>query len=89
MNTKLISEVKEKEQLVEQCDLILYNDDVNTFDFVIKTLMEICDHDHIQAVQCTYIIHNNGKCGIKRGSFQELRPTCEILLDKGLSAKIE
>lgn len=89
MKTKVAPKSDQKELLVEQCDLVLYNDDVNTFDFVIETLMEVCGHEYIQAVQSTHIIHNNGKCGVKRGPFNLLKPLCEALLDKGLSATIE
>lgn len=70
-------------------DLIVYNDDVNTFEHVIKCLIDICGHDAEQAEQCTLIIHYKGKCGVKRGEYEELRPMCEGLLDKGLSAVIE
>ena len=69
--------------------LIVWNDDVNTFEWVIETLMEICKHTYEQAEQCAYIIHFNGKCGVKRGTARELQPMCEALLDRGLSAKIE
>ena len=89
MKTKALPKPNHKEQLVDQCDLIVYNDDVNTFDFVIETLVDVCDQEYIQAVQCAHIIHNNSKCGVKRGSFDELKPKCEALLDKGLSAAIE
>ena len=87
--TKYFTEVSGQETLVEQRDLIIHNDDVNTFDFVIETLVDVCKHEYIQAVQCTHIIHNNGKCGVKRGSFEKLKPTCESLREKGLSATIE
>jgi ATP-dependent Clp protease adaptor protein ClpS len=78
-----------EEEVLDLNDLIIYNDEVNTFDFVIKTLIEVCRHDPLQAEQCTFIIHYNGKCGVKRGTAQELQPVCEALLDRGLSAKIE
>lgn len=89
MNPQLLPQEKDKEQLVEQCDLVIYNDDVHTFSFVIETLVDVCHHEYIQAVQCTHIIHNNGKCGVKRGTFLNLKPKCEALLEKGLSATIE
>ena len=80
----------ETRQLTEkQKDIVLYNDDVNTFEFVTETLMKVCCHDLIQAEQCTYIIHYNGKCSVKRGSYKELEPLCLKLLDLKLSAKIE
>lgn len=69
--------------------LLLYNDDVNTFDFVTESLIKVCNHDALQAEQCTYLIHYTGKCVVKNGSFNKLKPLCEALLDRGLSAKIE
>lgn len=69
--------------------LILYNDDFNTFDFVTESLIKVCKHDSLQAEQCTYLIHYTGKCVVKNGSFNVLRPLCEALLERGLSAKIE
>ena len=74
---------------VELCDLVLFNDDVNTFDFVIECLMDICGHEYVQAEQCATLVHYKGKCGVKRGSFDELKPKCEALLEKGLSVTIE
>ncbi len=69
--------------------LVIYNDDVNTFDFVIESLINVCKHERVQAEQCTYIIHYSGKCSVKDGDFKRLRPMCEALLDRGLSASIE
>jgi ATP-dependent Clp protease adaptor protein ClpS len=89
MKTKLLPKENYKEQLVDKCDLIVHNDDVNTFDFVIETLVDVCGQEYLQAVQCAHLIHNTGKCGVKRGSFDELKPKCEALLEKGLSATIE
>ncbi len=68
--------------------LTLYNDDVNTFEFVIESLIDICKHDLIQAEQCTYIIHNNGKCIVKNGAYKNLHPMRVALCDRGLSAVI-
>ncbi|HEU4719711.1 MAG TPA: ATP-dependent Clp protease adaptor ClpS [Bacteroidia bacterium] len=78
-----------EEELEDLLDLVIYNDDFNTFEFVIETLMKVCRHDLIQAEQCTMIIHNNGKCGVKRGTAEELQPMCEAILERGISAKIE
>jgi ATP-dependent Clp protease adaptor protein ClpS len=89
MKTKALPKSSIKEQLIEQCDLIVYNDDVNTFAFVIETLVDVCGHEYLQAVQCAHLIHNTGKCGVKRGAYEIVRPLCEALLDKGLSAAIE
>jgi ATP-dependent Clp protease adaptor protein ClpS len=70
-------------------ELILYNDDVNTFEHVIESLIDICEHDLIQAEQCTYIVHYNGKCSVKSGSYLKLKPMKEGLCDRGLSAVIK
>ena len=78
----------EQDLLVEQSELLLYNDDVNTFDHVINMLCKYCEHDLIQAEQCAWIVHNNGKCMVKRGEFTKLKAICSALLDAGLSAKI-
>lgn len=68
--------------------LTLYNDDVNTFEFVIESLIDICKHDLIQAEQCTYIVHYNGKCVVKNGTYKNLHPMRIALCDRGLSAVI-
>lgn len=69
--------------------LILYNDEVNTFEFVTESLIKVCKHDMLQAEQCTYLVHYAGKCVVKNGTFKKLKPLCEALLERGLSAKIE
>ena len=66
-------------------DLILYNDDFNTFDFVIETLIELCKHDAEQAEQCALVAHFKGKCGIKSGTLKELRPMNNELNNRGIS----
>ena len=78
--------VVEEEQLR---DLILFNDEFNTFDFVIKSLIEVCKHDALQAEQCTVIVHYNGKCVVKSGEFDTLNPMRHALVDRGLSAVIQ
>lgn len=80
--------VDNKTEEVRVRDLVLYNDDVNTFDFVIQCLIEVCKHDALQAEQCTYIVHYNGKCTVKTGSYLQLNPMRQALLDRGLSAVI-
>lgn len=77
------------EKKLDHHQLVLYNDDVNTFDFVIESLMEVCKHERLQAEQCTLLVHYTGKCAVKEGSFSVLRPMCEALLDRGLSSVIE
>jgi len=74
---------------VEQKQLILFNDDVNTFDNVIRWLVEICDHETVQAEQCAYLVHYTGKCSIKTGTWEELKPRASALLDRGLSVEIQ
>jgi ATP-dependent Clp protease adaptor protein ClpS len=93
MDTMEITEtselVKEVEELLDESEIVLYNDDVNTFDHVIESLVKYCKHDPVQAEQCAYIVHFNGKCGVKKGAYTKLRPICEALLDNGLSAEIQ
>ena len=70
-------------------EIILYNDDVNTFDFVIDSLISVCEHTLEQAEQCTILVHYKGKCTVKTGSYKDLEPRCSMLLDLGLSAEIQ
>ena len=69
--------------------LILHNDDYHTFDYVISALIEICDHDVLQAEQCTLMVHYKGKCDVKKGSFSYLRPMKNALVQKELKAIID
>lgn len=69
-------------------ELVIYNDDFNTFAYVIDTLIRVCGHDPLQAEQCTLMIHYNGKCSVKRGEFKKLRPLCDNILERGLTAEI-
>lgn len=80
--------LQHEEVTVRERELVLYNDDVNTFEFVIECLMDICKHDALQAEQCTYIVHYNGKCSVKSGSYTVLNPMRVALADKGLSVVI-
>jgi ATP-dependent Clp protease adaptor protein ClpS len=77
------------EVTVDQQQIILYNDDFNTFDFVIESLIKVCRHHPVQAEQCTYLVHYKGKCSVKRGTYEELEPMCTALLERGLTAEIE
>ena len=70
-------------------EIILYNDDVNTFDHVINCLIRICQHDVVQAEQCAWLVHNRGKCNIKSGKLTILRKMQNALTQNGLSAEIE
>ncbi len=82
-------ELVELEVLVaDPSDLIVYNDDHNTFDHVINTLVEICSHSPEQAEQCTWIIHFKGRCAVKKGSENELSAMCRAILDRGINAEV-
>lgn len=70
-------------------NLIMWNDDVNTFDWVIETLIQVCHHEPEQAEQCSLIIHFKGKCVVKNGSFEKLKPMKDAILDRGIGATIE
>jgi len=89
METEVLEITKSTTQTVKEKSIVVYNDDVNTFDFVIETLMKYCNHQPEQAVQCTYLIHYKGSCAVKNGSYVQLKPICEALQEKGLTAKIE
>ena len=69
-------------------DLVVFNDDVNTFEHVIATLIRVCRHTPEQAEQCTWIIHYKGKCAVKQGSFDELKPMKEAICEVGIDARI-
>jgi len=85
---KIQEEVDVLEQEVNQHEIVLYNDDVNTFDFVIDSLIDVCDHTIEQAEQCTYLVHFKGKCTVKTGELDDLKPRCSKLLQLGLSAEL-
>lgn len=69
-------------------EIVLYNDDHNTFDHVIEVLIMACDHTPEQAEQCSLLVHYKGKCTVKTGSYKDLKPRCSKLLEEGLSAEI-
>ncbi|MGM0573846.1 MAG: ATP-dependent Clp protease adaptor ClpS [Bacteroidota bacterium] len=69
-------------------NLILYNDEVNDFNYVIESLIEICNHDNVQAEQCAYLTHYNGKCEVKKGPYQDLKVMKDGLFERGLQAEI-
>lgn len=69
--------------------LILHNDEVHTFDFVIEALIKVCKMESIQAEQCTFLVHYKGKCDIKKGTYEFLKPFKDALIDKGLEATID
>lgn len=77
------------EETVDPFQLIVWNDEVNTFDWVIETLMEVCQHSYEQAEQCAYIIHFKGKYAVKQGTYDELRPMCDAITERGIGATVE
>lgn len=89
-----LPEIEEIELLLEELldqeasELVVFNDDVNTFEHVIQVLMKVCQHTQEQAEQCTLIIHYKGKCSVKKGSRTELKPMCEAILESGIQAAI-
>ena len=88
MKEKLVSKEQTILEQIEERSLVLYNDDVNTFDHVIDTLIYACDHTPEQAEQCSIIVHYKGKCTVKTGPYDDLEPRCSMLLEAGLSAEI-
>lgn len=82
-------EVAVLEETDEENKLVLWNDDVNTFDFVIECLIEICGHTLEQAEQCTILVHYKGKCTVKTGTMEKLKPMHEKLLSRGLTSEIQ
>lgn len=75
--------------LDEPYSLIVWNDEVNTFEWVIETLVEVCGHSTEQAEQCAYIIHYQGKYAVKQGSYDDLKPQCDAITDRGIGATLE
>ena len=85
---KISEELLLEEEVLKQSEIVLFNDDVNTFDHVISTLIDVCDHTPEQAEQCSLIVHYTGKCTVKTGDYDDLKPRCSRLLQAGLSAEI-
>ena len=87
-----IVEDSESDVLVDDeggCQLIVWNDEVNTFDWVISTLVEVCGHSEEQAEQCAMIIHTKGKYSVKEGSYAYLKPMCDAITERGINATVE
>jgi ATP-dependent Clp protease adaptor protein ClpS len=81
-------DVLESVETTDLMDLVVFNDDINTFDHVIRTLVRVCRHTQEQAEQCTLLIHYRGKCTVKTGSFDYLKPMREAICEAGIDAKI-
>ena len=83
-----LEEVESVIQDTEIFSLVVFNDDFNTFDHVIDTLIEVCKHTQEQAEQCTILIHHKGKCTVKNGDFETLAPMCTSICQRGISAEV-
>ena len=89
IQTNLQNEIDILTSIEEPCNLIVWNDEVNTFEWVIETLVEVCGHSYEQAEQCSYIIHHQGKYAVKQGNYDELKPQCDAITDRGINATVE
>lgn len=89
INTKFKEELDTDTLVDDGCALIVWNDEVNTFDWVIQTLIDICRHSHEQAEQCAFIIHFKGKYAVKNGDYETLKPMRDAITDRGINATIE
>ncbi len=85
---KVLEEVQVETKESNLHEIILYNDDYNTFDHVINTLIAVCEHTPEQAEQCSLLVHYKGKCAVKTGTYKDLEPRCSKLLNADLSAEI-
>jgi ATP-dependent Clp protease adaptor protein ClpS len=85
---ELLVDVLEATETTDVMDLIVFNDDINTFDHVINTLVRVCKHTPEQAEQCTLLIHYKGKCAVKTGTFDFLKPLREAICEAGIDARI-
>ncbi|MFY0630752.1 MAG: ATP-dependent Clp protease adaptor ClpS [Flavobacteriaceae bacterium] len=85
---KIQEDVDVLEKEVNQHEIVLHNDEVNTFDFVIDSLIDVCNHTTEQAEQCTWLVHFKGKCTVKTGEYKDLKPRCSKLQSLGLSAEL-
>ncbi|XVJ65426.1 MAG: ATP-dependent Clp protease adaptor ClpS [Lacibacter sp.] len=87
--TKELTETEVLTDTEEPCSLVVWNDEVNTFEWVIETLMDVCKHTEEQAEQCAWLIHYKGKYAVKNGSYDELKPMCDEITDRGIGATVE
>ena len=88
-NTKFKEESDTITATEETCTLIVWNDEVNTFDWVIETLIEVCGHSTQQAEQCAIIIDSTGKYAVKQGSYDILKPQCDAITERGINATVD
>ncbi|VAW27362.1 hypothetical protein MNBD_BACTEROID06-88 [hydrothermal vent metagenome] len=84
-----LPELELDELINEPNSLVVFNDDVNSFDHVINTLIKVCKHSSEQAEQCTFLIHYKGKCAVKMGERDELKPMAQSICEVGIDARIQ
>ncbi len=87
--TELQLESDVLEEKVVESKLVLHNDNYNTFDWVIETLIEVCQHDEIQAEQCALIVHHKGKCAVSHGSYTKMKMMKDEIVNRGINATVE
>ncbi len=88
-NTKLQKDTDTITESDLYCSLIVWNDEINTFEWVIETLIEICGHSSEQAEQCAVIIDAKGKYAVKQGGYDMLKPQCDAITGRGINATVE
>lgn len=88
-STKVFEDIEVLEDVLTPFNLIVWNDEVNTFEWVIETLIDVCGHSTEQAEQCAMIIHTRGKYAVKNGDYDTLKPMCEAITERGIGATIE
>ena len=88
-NPKRKEEIEVLDDKLKRYHLVLYNDDFNTFDWVIKTLVDVCKHTYVQAEQCAWIVHYKGKCSVKQDKFEVLKNMKDVINKRGIDAKVE
>lgn len=89
INPEGLEEVAVLTSTDDPCHLVVWNDEVNTFEWVIETLMEVCGHSEEQAEQCAYIIHFRGKYAVQNGTYDDLKPRCDAITERGINATVE
>jgi ATP-dependent Clp protease adaptor protein ClpS len=83
------AEIEVIDEITSSYSLVVWNDEVNTFEWVIETLIKICGHSTEQAEQCAMLIHTQGKYAVKKGGYENLKPLCDAITDRGIGATIE
>ncbi|MEP6674655.1 MAG: ATP-dependent Clp protease adaptor ClpS [Ferruginibacter sp.] len=88
-HTSILEDTDTMTMTDEYCHLVVWNDEINTFEWVIETLIDICGHSVEQAEQCSMIIHSKGKYAVKEGSYDVLKPLCDAITERGIGATVE